>query len=124
MEKTESAVHEEPTMCTKKEKIGHAIGVLGHDSAYTLWAMWMTPFLTDIVQLPAAILGGLLAFGRVFDGVNDIMMGYGGFGIFSGLRKYIRDIFQKVRLNRRFHPLVIHFRPPCAVCETSFCSFG
>lgn len=52
MEKTESAVHEEPTMCTKKEKIGHAIGVLGHDSAYTLWAMWMTPFLTDIVQLP------------------------------------------------------------------------
>ncbi len=25
MEKTESAVHEEPTMCTKKEKIGHAI---------------------------------------------------------------------------------------------------
>lgn len=27
MEKTESAVHEEPTMCTKKEKIGHAIGV-------------------------------------------------------------------------------------------------
>jgi GPH family glycoside/pentoside/hexuronide:cation symporter len=75
MEKTESAVHEEPTMCTKKEKIGHAIGVLGHDSAYTLWAMWMTPFLTDIVQLPAAILGGLLAFGRVFDGVNDIMMG-------------------------------------------------
>lgn len=44
MEKTESAVHEEPTMCTKKEKIGHAIGVLGHDSAYTLWAMWMTPF--------------------------------------------------------------------------------
>ncbi len=49
MEKTESAVHEEPTMCTKKEKIGHAIGVLGHDSAYTLWAMWMTPFLTDIV---------------------------------------------------------------------------
>ena len=75
MEKTESAVHEEPTMCTKKEKIGHAIGVLGHDSAYTLWAMWMTPFLTDIVQLPAAILGGLLAFGRVFDGVNNIMMG-------------------------------------------------
>lgn len=75
MEKTEPAVHEEPVMCTKKEKIGHAIGVLGHDSAYTLWAMWMTPFLTDIVQLPAAILGGLLAFGRVFDGVNDIMMG-------------------------------------------------
>ena len=27
---------EEPQMCTKKEKIGHAIGVLGHDSMYTM----------------------------------------------------------------------------------------
>ena len=66
---------EEPKMCTKKEQLGHAIGVLGHDSAYTLWSTWMTPFLTDVVMIPAAILGALLAFGRVFDGVNDIMMG-------------------------------------------------
>ena len=50
MEKTESAVHEEPTMCTKKEKIGHAIGVLGHDSAYTLWAMWV-PLQSDSVPI-------------------------------------------------------------------------
>lgn len=66
---------EEPKMCTKKEQLGHAIGVLGHDSAYTLWSTWMTPFLTDVVMIPAAVLGALLAFGRVFDGVNDIMMG-------------------------------------------------
>lgn len=69
------AVQEEPKMCTKKEQLGHAIGVLGHDSAYTLWATWMTPFLTDVVQLPAAILAALLAFGRIWDGVNDILMG-------------------------------------------------
>ena len=69
------AITEEPKMCTKKEQLGHAIGVLGHDSAYTLWSTWMTPFLTDVVMIPAAVLGALLAFGRVFDGVNDIMMG-------------------------------------------------
>ena len=23
-------------MCTKKEQVGHALGVLGHDSAYTM----------------------------------------------------------------------------------------
>lgn len=69
------AATEEPKMCTRKEQLGHAIGVLGHDSAYTLWSTWMTPFLTDVVMLPAAVLGALLAFGRVFDGVNDIMMG-------------------------------------------------
>lgn len=71
----EATAIEEPTMCSKKEKLGHAIGVLGHDSAYTLWATWMTPFLTDIVQLPAVVLGVLLAGARIFDGINDIAMG-------------------------------------------------
>ena len=66
---------EEQRVCSKKEKLGHAIGVLGHDSAYTLWATWMTPFLTDVAMIPAAVLGILLAGGRIFDGINDIMMG-------------------------------------------------
>lgn len=68
-------VAEEPRMSNRKEQLGHAIGVLGHDSAYALWASWMTPFLTDVAVLPPAVLGFLLAFGRIFDGVNDIMMG-------------------------------------------------
>lgn len=67
---------EEKKMCTTKEKIGHAIGVLGHDSAYSLWSSYATPFMTDILQIPAVILGVLLAFGRIFDGVNDIFMGF------------------------------------------------
>lgn len=75
VKKTTEVVEAEPTMCKTKEKIGHAIGVLGHDSAYTLWATWMTPFLTDIVQIPALVLGILLAAARIFDGVNDIVMG-------------------------------------------------
>ena len=67
---------EEPQMCTKKEKIGHAIGVLGHDSMYTMWTTYITPFLTDILQIPSAALAILLAIGRIFDGVNDIAMGF------------------------------------------------
>ena len=74
-EKTNSEQTKQVRMSTKKEQLGHAIGVLGHDSAYTLWAAWMTPFLTDVAMIPAAVLGVLLAVGRVFDGVNDIMMG-------------------------------------------------
>ena len=70
------AISEEPKMCTLKEKIGHAIGVLGHDSMYSMWSSYITPFLTDILQLPAGILAVLLAIGRIFDGVNDIMMGF------------------------------------------------
>ena len=49
----EAKLEEEPRQCTKKEKLGHAIGVLGHDSMYTLWSTWTTPFLTDILKLPA-----------------------------------------------------------------------
>ncbi|MDO4292420.1 MAG: glycoside-pentoside-hexuronide (GPH):cation symporter [Eubacteriales bacterium] len=74
-EKTTAAAVEEPRMSNKKEQLGHALGVLGHDSAYTVWATWMTPFLTDVVMLPTAVLGILLAFGRVFDGLNDLFMG-------------------------------------------------
>lgn len=72
---TNEKIVEEPKMCSKKEQIAHAIGVLGHDSAYSLWSSWMTPFLTDIMQLPSIVLGILLAIGRIFDGVNDVMMG-------------------------------------------------
>lgn len=73
--KAAPAIKEEPRMSTKKEQAGHALGVLGHDSAYTLWATWMTPFLTDVAMIPAAVLGALLAIGRVWDGFNDILMG-------------------------------------------------
>lgn len=66
---------EEATMCSKREKFGHAIGVLGHDSAYTLWATWAQPFLTDILMLPLAFIGALVAGSRIFDAVTDISMG-------------------------------------------------
>lgn len=66
---------EEPTMCTQKEKLGHAIAVLGHDSAYTLWGTWATPFMTDILVLPPAFLGAILAGARFFDAFTDISMG-------------------------------------------------
>ena len=55
----EPRIEEEPRQCTMKEKLGHAIGVLGHDSMYTLWSTWTTPFLTDILQLPATFLAFL-----------------------------------------------------------------
>lgn len=66
---------EEPKMCTKKEQVGHALGVLGHDSAYTMWGTWMMPFLTDILVLPTAFIGVLTTFARFFDAFTDISMG-------------------------------------------------
>lgn len=71
----ETAIEEEPRQCTKKEMLGHAIGVLGHDSMYTLWSTWTTPFLTDILQLPAIFLAFLFGGARFFDAFTDISMG-------------------------------------------------
>lgn len=66
----------EPTMCKKREILGHAIGVLGHDSLNNFWGTWMMPFMTDVLVLPAAFMGILLAVVRVFDGISDIAMGF------------------------------------------------
>lgn len=98
---------EEPRMTSKKEQLGHAIGVLGHDSAYTLWATWMTPFLTDVVMLPPLVLGILLAAGRIWDGVNDLLMG---------------SIVDRTRSKMgRFRPWIMRAGPLfCAVMAASF----
>lgn len=66
---------EEPTMCKTSEKLGHAIGVLGHDSAYNLWTAWMSPFMTDILMLPGLFLAVLTTAARIFDAFTDITMG-------------------------------------------------
>ena len=95
-------VHEEAKMCTLKERIGHAIGVLGHDSMYTMWSTYITPFLTDILQIPAGVLAILLAVGRVFDGVNDIMMGF---------------IADRTKSNLgRFRPWILRAGPLFCIC--------
>lgn len=101
-ETKEVVAEEEPRQCTKKEKFGHAIGVLGHDSMYTLWSMWTTPFMTDILKLPAAFLGVLLAGARFFDAFTDISMGV---------------IADRTRSKwGRFRPWIIRSGPLMAIC--------
>lgn len=95
-------VQAEPTMSNKKEQLGHAFGAMGHDSAYSVWSTWMTPFLTDVVQMPAVALGVLLLVGRIFDGVNDIFMG---------------SIADRTRSRwGRFRPWIIRAGPLFCVC--------
>lgn len=74
-EKSTIAKVEEAKMCTKKEQIGHALGVLGHDSAYNLWSNWSMPFMTDILMLPNAFTAVLTTVSRIFDAFTDISMG-------------------------------------------------
>lgn len=66
----------EAKMCTKREMFGHMVGVLGHDSMSNLHGTWITPFMTDILALPAAFLGIMLAVIRIIDGISDVAMGF------------------------------------------------
>lgn len=65
---------EEPYVCSKKEQLGHAIGVLGHDGANTMKG-YVLPFMTDILMLPPAFLLILTTLCQVFDAFTDISMG-------------------------------------------------
>lgn len=75
-ENTTTAIQEEPRMSSKKEQIGHMLGVLGHDSNYSLWSSWTTPFMTDVLHLPAFFMGALLFASRIFDAITDVAMGF------------------------------------------------
>lgn len=66
----------EPNMCKKREVLGHALGALGHDAMSNLHGTWITPFMTDVMLLPSAFLGILLALVRVIDGITDVAMGF------------------------------------------------
>lgn len=67
---------EEPKMCKRSEILGHALGALGHDAMSNLHGTWITPFMTDVMVLPSAFLGILLAAARILDGITDVAMGF------------------------------------------------
>lgn len=66
----------EPTMCKKREVLGHALGALGHDAMSNLHGNWIVPFITDVMVLPPAFYGILFAVARIFDGITDVAMGF------------------------------------------------
>lgn len=58
-----------------KEKLGYSLGDLGSCLIFTVIGTFLTFYYTDIVGIPAGILGTILLVSRIFDGVLDIGMG-------------------------------------------------
>ncbi len=55
-----------------------AVGTLGRDMVYTLMALFLIVYLTEVLRLPNATLAwvnGILLAARLFDAVTDILMG-------------------------------------------------
>lgn len=55
--------------------IGYGIGAVGLDLSYGLFYSYLSKYLTDVLLMPAAFLLILTPLARIWDGINDPMMG-------------------------------------------------
>ena len=57
-------------------KLGYGVCDLGGNLYFTVVAFWLLYFLTDTVGLSAALAGGIVIIGKVWDAVTDPMVGF------------------------------------------------
>lgn len=62
-------------MASGKEVLGHALGGVGQNTVYALWSGFITAFYTDVFGMNPAVMAGIFLFARIWDAVNDPMMG-------------------------------------------------
>ena len=61
---------------TVKQKLGFGIFDLGGNMYFTLMSFWVLKYLTDTVGLAAALAGTAVMIGKIWDAVNDPLMGF------------------------------------------------
>lgn len=63
---------------SKRNHYTFGLGTIGRDMVYSLISMYLMFFLTDIINLPTGTLWwitGIILFARIFDALNDPVMG-------------------------------------------------
>lgn len=58
-----------------REKYCYGIGAIGKDMVYALVATFLMIYFTDVLEISPAFVGGLFFVARIWDAVNDPMMG-------------------------------------------------
>lgn len=58
-----------------KGKLGYGIGAVGLDLSYGMFYSFLAKYLTDVLEMKASFLLILTPIARIWDGVNDPMMG-------------------------------------------------
>lgn len=57
------------------EKLIYGSGAFGMNALYTLFSTYVLFFYTDVILLNAALVGGVIAFSKIFDGISDLIAG-------------------------------------------------
>ena len=85
----------------KKEKLNFYVGLSGQNIVYSfIGASFFTYFMTDIAMFPAAVVSALLILMKVWDGVNDPIIG-------SVIDKHTFKNGEKLRPLLRYTPLPV-----------------
>ena len=72
MEKTTSVTSKK---VPAREVLGHALGGFGQNMVYALWSGFITAFYTDVFGMDPFVMAGIFFVGRVWDTINDPLMG-------------------------------------------------
>lgn len=79
---SELEVNHEPGLSARtnglsaRTKWGFGIGDLGGNLFFTIIGFYLLYYLTDIIQLPAALAGTVLMIGKIWDALTDPLTGY------------------------------------------------
>ena len=94
-------MHAETQKLSIKEKIGYALGDTASNLFFQTFILFLPIFYTDVFGLPAAAMGTMFLVTRIFDAINDPIMGT------------IAD-----RMNTRwgkFRPFLLYFAVPFGI---------
>ena len=58
-----------------KSKLGYGVGAVGLDLSYGMFYSFLAKYLTDVLRLRSSFLLILTPIARIWDGINDPMMG-------------------------------------------------
>ena len=58
-----------------RDKIGYLMGDIGNDFTFVLSSTFLLKFYTDVMGVPAAVVGAIIMFARFVDAFTDVTMG-------------------------------------------------
>ena len=58
-----------------RDKLGYLLGDIGNDFSFVLSSTFLLKFYTDVMGVPAAVVGTILMIARFVDAFTDVTMG-------------------------------------------------
>ncbi len=104
-----------------KSKLGYGIGAVGLDLSYGMFYSFLAKYLTDVLGLGAGFLLVLTPIARLWDGINDPMMGTIVDNTHTKMGKYRPWILRGSMLNAIV--LVLLFTNPFKLTGIALCAY-